>query len=127
MQMGHGDEIVFADANFPADTYGSKVIRADGDSIVQLLESIMPYFVLDDFIKDNVYLMSVVANKGTEPEIWETYRKIIEKNDVEQSFNDFSFLTREDFYERSKKASLIVSTGERARYANIILKMGVVD
>jgi len=127
MQMGHGDEIVFADANFPAESLGRRVIRADGDTVTELLESIMPFFSLDNFVSENVILMSVVPGKGEEPKVWSKYREIIENNNLEKSFNDFHFIDRESFYERSKKAFAVVATGEREKYANIILKLGVVE
>ncbi len=127
MQMGHGDEIVFADANFPAESLGQRVIRADGDRVTELLKSILPFFPLDNFVDENVILMSVVPGNGEEPKVWGTYKEIIEDNDPENFFNGFSFIDREAFYERSKKAFAIVATGEREKYTNIILKLGVVE
>lgn len=126
LRMGHGDEIVFADANFPAETCGQRVIRADGDTVTALLESVMPFFPLDNFVADNVVLMAVVPGKGEPPQVWERYRQTIRQNDQEQNFTDFHYIDRESFYERSKKAFAVVATGERAKYANIILKLGVV-
>lgn len=127
MEMGHGDEIVFGDANFPAVAMGRPVIHLEGSKITDLLEAIMPYFPLDDFVDENVFLMSVVAGKGEEPSVWEKYKNIIEKNDEEISFHGYSYLERQEFYERAKKAYAIVATGEKEKYANIILKLGVVQ
>ena len=87
----------------------------------------MHYFPLDDYVPENVILMSVVAGKGEEPRVWEQYKKIIEENDEEGSFQGFSFLERQAFYERAKKACAVVATGEREKYANIILKLGVIE
>ncbi|MEG1427008.1 MAG: RbsD/FucU domain-containing protein [Oscillospiraceae bacterium] len=127
LQMGHGDEIVFGDANFPAESIGERVIRADGDTVTALLESIMPFFPLDNYVEENVILMSVVPGKGEAPEVWESYKQIIIKNDSEKAFVDFAFIDRQSFYDRAKKAFAVVATGEKAKYANIILKLGVAE
>lgn len=126
MQMGHGDEIVFGDANFPSESMGSRVLRADGDSVLTMLEAVMPFFPLDDFVEDNVFLMAAVPGKGEEPAIWDEYRGVLEKNDREQAFDGFSMLERQEFYDRAQKAFAVVATGEMKQYANIILKKGVV-
>lgn len=126
LRMGHGDEIVFGDANFPADSLGKRVVHADGDTILSLLESLMPFFPLDHFTEENVFLMSVVPGKGEAPSVWEAYERIIRENDQEQAFVKAAYLTREAFYERAASAFMIVATGEKEKYANIILKLGVV-
>ena len=126
-EMGHGDEIVFGDANFPAASMGRPVIHLEGSKITDLMEAIMPYFPLDDYVTENVILMSVVEGKGEKPMVWEKYKNIIEANDEEGSFHGFSYLERQEFYERAKKACAIVATNEREKYANIILKLGVVE
>ncbi len=127
MEMGHGDEVVFGDANFPAESLGKKVIHMENSRITEILEAVMPFFALDNFVSENVILMSVVAGKGEEPSVWGKYDEIIRKYDEEKAFQGFSFLTREEFYERAQKACIVVATGEREKYANIILKLGVVE
>lgn len=127
MEMGHGDEIVFGDANFPAETIGKKVIHMENSRATEILEAVMPFFALDNFVSENVILMSVVPGKGEEPAVWKAYDEILRKYDEEKSFQGFSFLTREEFYERAKKAYAVVATGEKEKYANIILKLGVVE
>lgn len=127
MEMGHGDEIVFGDANFPACSMGENVIHMEGVKVTELLEAIMQFFPLDNYVDENVILMSVVPGQGQEPQVWGKYDEIIRKNDKESYFHGFSFLSREEFYERSKKAYAVVATGEREKYANIILKLGVVE
>lgn len=127
LQMGHGDEIVFADANFPAESMGKRVIRADGDTIISLLQSVMPFFPLDNFVDENVKLMAPVVGKGDSPAVWVQYKDIINKYDREESFRDFTYLERYDFYEHAKNTFAIVATGEKEKYANIILKLGVIE
>lgn len=126
LEMGHGDEIVFGDANFPAAAMGQRIIHMEDSKITDILEALMPLFPLDNYVDENVILMSVVPGQGHEPEVWDKYKAAIEKYDEEKSFKEFSFLTREEFYERSKKAFAVVATGEKEKYANIILKLGVV-
>ena len=123
-EMGHGDEIVLGDGNFPAASCARRLIRADGLGVPLLLDAVLKVFPLDSYVKNPVALMEKVKGDGTmTPTIWSEYRKIIKKYDKKA---DIEFLERFAFYERSKKAYAIVATGESALYANIILKKGVV-
>ncbi len=121
-EMGHGDEIVIADGNFPSESMGQRVIRADGHDACELLEAIMQLFPLDSYSKENFILMEVVKDDNVVPVIWEEYKKI--------GGQDANFrLGQEErfaFYERAKKAYAVIATGEGALYANIILKKGVI-
>lgn len=126
LEMGHGDEIVFGDANFPAESMGQRVIHMEGSRVTDIMEALMPFFPLDNYVKENVFLMSVVPGQGEEPEVWKQYKTLIRDQDQEHSFCEFSFLSRQEFYERAKEAYAVVATGEKERYANIILKLGVV-
>ena len=78
MEMGHGDEIVLADANFPAHSCHSKVIRADGLGVPALLESIMQLFPLDRYSDSQIGLMQVVPGDNVKPVIWDKYKEILE-------------------------------------------------
>ncbi len=121
MEMGHGDEIVLADGNFPAHKFGVKVIRADGHGIPELLKAILEFFPLDTFAESNVIFM----DNGSEekPPIWKKYEDILKKSGEPYSIQ---LVERFEFYERASKAFCIVATSETALYANIILKKGVV-
>lgn len=121
--MGHGDEIVLADANFPSDSFGQRVIRADGIPCGALLDAILPLFPLDQYDNSNFELMEVVPGDTYKPVIWEEYKAILSKHDKEAQAQH---MERFAFYERAKKAYAVVATGEKAQYANIILKKGVV-
>lgn len=121
-EMGHGDEIVIADANFPSETCGQRVIRADGLSGTDMLEAIMKVIPLDTYASENYILMSTTNGDPT-PTIWAKYDKIVSSNDPNPRK---LFIERYDFYERSKKAYAVIATGETAIYANIILKKGVI-
>ncbi|SES75514.1 L-fucose mutarotase [Salinibacillus kushneri] len=124
LSMGHGDEIVLADGNFPAETYSQRVVRADGHQTLDLLNGIMKFFPLDTYSTHAVSLMQVVEGDNVKPTIWEEYLSVIQK--YEPQFKKFQFLDRYDFYERSKQAFAVVSSGEEALYANMIIKKGVV-
>ena len=121
--MGHGDEIVIADANFPASSLGPKVVRADGIGGVNLLTAILTHLPLDTYAETAAWRMAMVEDADKVPEICVTYQDI-----VTRLAGKFSVapLERFAFYERAKKAAYIVASGETAIYANIILKKGVV-
>ena len=123
-EMGHGDELVIADANFPAESCGQRVVRADGHGGAKMLEAVLSMIPLDTYAKENFVLMQVVAGDNVRPTIWEEYKKIAAAKDpnVRAGFEE-----RFAFYERAKKAYAIVATGEEAVYANIILKKGVIQ
>lgn len=124
MEMGHGDEIVLADGNFPAASMAQRLVRCDGHGVPELLEAVLKFFPLDIYVEQPVALMSVVPGDDTKPAIWEAYRKIIKASG--EKFTDFEFVERFDFYERSEDAYAVVATSEEALYANIILKKGVI-
>jgi L-fucose mutarotase len=123
MEMGHGDEIVLADGNFPAASVARRLIRSDGHGVSELLEAVLKFFPLDIYVERPVALMSVVPGDKTRPTIWEQYRGIIK--DSGEKFSDFEFVERFAFYERAELAYAVVATSEKALYANIILKKGV--
>ncbi|WP_026487282.1 RbsD/FucU family protein [Caldanaerobius polysaccharolyticus] len=124
MEMGHGDEIVIADGNFPAVTFSKRLIRCDGHGIPEILDAILKFLPLDTYAERPVLLMEVVKGDDVKPAIWEEYKKII-KNNAGNAV-EIGFLERFDFYERASKAFAVVATSEESLYANIILRKGVV-
>lgn len=124
LEMGHGDEIVLADGNFPAASCGAKLIRCEGHGVLEVLQAILQFFPLDTYSNHSVSLMKVVKGDPTMPSIWETYDAVIKQYDTH--FDSFEMIDRFAFYERAKKAYAIVATSESALYANMILKKGVV-
>jgi L-fucose mutarotase len=123
MEMGHGDEIVLADGNFPAASVAQRLVRCDGHGVPELLEAVLKFLPLDVYVDRPVALMAVVPGDKTKPTIWEQYRAII--NASSEKFADFELVERFAFYERAKQAYAVVATSEKALYANIILKKGV--
>lgn len=124
MEMGHGDEIVFGDGNFPAASNAQRLIRCDGHTVTELLEAILPFFPLDTYAEYAVGLMAVVPGDTVVPTIWEDYKEVIQKHDGKEAC--IEYIDRFEFYNRAQKAYAIVATSESALYANIILKKGVV-
>lgn len=124
MEMGHGDELIIADGNYPAFSQGVQVIDGDGHNVIDYLEAILEYFHLDSYSDKSVVLMSVVPGDDTVPTVWEDYKKVI--IDAGYSSEVIGHVERFDFYERSKKSYLIIATSDKALYANILLKKGVV-
>jgi Fucose dissimilation pathway protein FucU len=123
MEMGHGDEIVIADGNFPCHTISQNVIRTDGVSGTDILKALMELFPLDSYSEYQVFLMGVVPGDDYKPKIWDDYKAIIQNSGESYSVN---YLERFTFYERAKRSYAVIATGEEALYANIILKKGVV-
>lgn len=127
-EMGHGDYLVLADANFPAHSVGknAKVIRADGHGIPDMLRAILPLFPLDTYVEQPVGLMQVVPGDPVETPIWDVYRTIVAEYDG-RGTAIIGETERFAFYEKARGAYAIIATGERAIYGNIILQKGVVE
>ncbi|HZJ82429.1 MAG TPA: L-fucose mutarotase [Clostridia bacterium] len=123
MEMGHGDEIVISDGNFPGASMAQRLVRCDGHGVPELLDAILKFFPLDSY-EDPVALMAVAPGDSVKPVIWDEYHQIIEKHDKDVTI--FQEMERFAFYERAKEAYAVIATGEKALYANIILKKGVV-
>lgn len=121
MSMGHGDEIVIADADFPAATHCQKLIRADGVDVAVLLEAILPMFPLDTFVDSPVATMDC-SPWGDEPESYKNFRKIIHKH--HSQFEEFELVERFELYERARRAYAVIVTSEAD--GNVILKKGPV-
>ena len=124
MEMGHGDELVIGDGNFPAASMAQRLVRADGLGVPPLLDGIMQLFPLDQYVEKPVALMQVVPGDTYKPTIWQEYQDIVTRH--EEGFTGFDLVERFAFYERAKQAYAILATSEAALYANIILKKGVV-
>jgi len=123
-RMGHGDELVLADAFFPGDSCNSRVIRADGIRIPELMDGILRLINLDAYVPAPVAMMAPVPGDELDPLVEASYRAVIDRRwpgtpAVER-------VERYAFYERARKAFAVVMTGETVKYGNIILKKGVV-
>ena len=122
-RMGHGDEIVLADAHFPGETFNSRILRADGLKIADLLAAILPLFELDAYVPHPLAMMAAVPGDTLDPTVESGYLKSIHLTNPNAA--DIERVERFAFYERAKSAFAVVMTGETAKYGNIILKKGV--
>ncbi len=124
MEMGHGDEIVLGDGNFPAASMAQRLVRCDGHGVPEVLDAILKLFPLDPYVACPAALMQVVPGDTVKTPIWDVYKEILQKHEAKN--NGIENIERFSFYDRAQKAYAIVATGESALYANIILKKGVV-
>lgn len=122
-EMGHGDEIVFSDAHFPAKSLSSNILRLDGVNIPELLLGVLPLFELDSYDPAPLIMMSAVKGDSLDPKVKASYLKIIYK--IYSRVALIKNIDRNIFYEMATKAFAIDVTGETAKYDNIILKKGV--
>jgi L-fucose mutarotase len=122
-RMGHGDEIVLADAHFPGDTYNDFVLRADGLRIPELLDAILPLFELDSYCEAPLVMMAAVPGDKLDPKVEKSYLVPVKKHAPKTP--PVARIDRFEFYARAESAFAVVMTGETAKYGNIILKKGV--
>ena len=122
-KMGHGDEIVLADAHFPGHSVHQHVIRADGLKVDALLDAILPLFALDSYASAPVVMMGVVPGDTADPAVEKAYRAVIDRHAPDTP--QIAKVDRFAFYDRAKASFLVVMTGETRKYGNIILKKGV--
>ena len=126
-EMGHSDSLVISDGNLPAESMGNDelVIRCDGHGVPALLDAILEVLTLDTYVEHPVNLMEVMPGDNVETPIWDTYKEIVDKYD-ERGDKAVGNIERFAFYEEAKTAYCIISTSEKALYANIMLQKGVV-
>ncbi len=124
MEMGHGDELVLADGNFPKFAHPENVIRCDGHGIPELMDAILQFMPLDPYVEHPTIYMAVLPDDPYKPEIWPVYEEIGKK--YEKKGLRAEQISKWDFYPRAKNAYAVVTTSESALYANVILKKGVI-
>ena len=122
-EMGHGDEIVLADSNFPGASIGKRLIRADGLPIKTILEAILPLFVLDRYA-DPLIMMQAVSGDKLDPAVEADYMQVVRRHQPDAAAP--VRVERNAFYERASHAFCVVMTGELRVYGNLILKKGVI-
>jgi L-fucose mutarotase len=122
-RMGHGDEIVLADAHFPGESFNKNVLRADGLRIADLLAAILPLFELDSYVPHPIAMMAPVEGDTLDPAVEQRYLEAIHQTNPDAAA--IERIDRFAFYERIRNAFAVVMTGETAKYGNILLKKGV--
>ncbi len=123
-EMGHGDEIVIGDGNFPAASCAKRLVCCDGHGVLPVLGAVLQLFPLDTYVESPAMLMEVTPEDTVKPVIWEEYEKIVKKACPTAQLLQ---IERFEFYERAKNAYAIIATSEKALYANVILKKGVIS
>ena len=129
-RMGHHDEIIFGDAHFPGESCNTKIIRADGLQIDDLLEAVLPLFVLDHVVENPVMMMEPLPEDKADAKISADFQKVHDgyHEIVQKHYPDTAPIAQVgkwDFYEQTKKAFAVVMTGDTRIYANLILAKGV--
>lgn len=129
-RMGHHDEIVFGDAHFPGESRNKNIIRADGLGIIDLLDAILPLFVLDHAVKNPVVMMEPVKEDQASGELMKGYQEVYEDytTTIHRHYPKtppIEKMDKFDFYQRTEKAFAVVMTGDTRIYANLILIKGV--
>lgn len=120
--MGHGDELVLADANFPAATHARRLVRLPGSNTPEVLDAVLGVLPLDDFVQHAALTMQVVGDPSARPPVVAELDVVLHAHACPPSAG----LERFAFYERAATAFAIVATGETRVYGNILLKKGVV-
>ena len=122
MEMGHGDELVLGDGNFPAASHAQRLVRADGHNILAMLDAILPLFPLDYAVDFSAVLMD---SRDIEPAVWKTYREKLSA--YLDGDKQFLLISKPAFYDRAKKSYCVVATGESEQFANLILRKGIIS
>ena len=128
--MGHGDEIVLADAHFPGHSCNENVIRADGLMIDDLLEAILPLYELDHAIDDPVRMMQPSDEELADGSIASAYEAVVSGyqatlDKAASGKPSISRISRFEFYDHASTSFAVVMTGDTRIYANLLLAKGV--
>ena len=122
-RMGHGDEIVLADAFYPGHSCNALVIRCDGSSVPQLLRGILPLLCLDDYVPAPAMMMTPEPGDALDASVERDFRAAIDQS--WPATPPIARLDRQSFLARSRAAFAVVMTGETRKYGNLLLKKGV--
>lgn len=126
MEMGHSDDLLICDGNYPRNGSPERCIRMDGHGVPEILEAIMQFFPLDKSVESAITYMAVPEGNPYVPEVWEKYKEIFERNATDGENTTPRKVKRFDFYEEGKKCYACIATSESALFANVILKKGVI-
>jgi L-fucose mutarotase len=123
--MGHGDELVIADANFPGASIARRLIQAGGASAPEALDAILTVLPLDTFLRPSALTMQVVGDAAAIPEPVREFGEVFARHG--RAALDLGKLEREAFYTRARNAYAVVRTGDLRPYGNILLVKGVIN
>lgn len=125
--MGHGDDMAVVDAYFPAATLarrnGARLVQLPGCTSTEVLAAVLHLMPLDDFDEHASWTMEIVGHStGVPPPVQEFTANLLTAGELAPST-----LERFAFYERTAAAALIIQSGDRRSYANILLRKGVLE
>jgi L-fucose mutarotase len=120
--MGHGDEIVLVDANFPAASHAQRLVRMPGTRLDDVLAAVLSVMPLDSFVDVPAYTMQVVGQADSIPDAVASANDVLVKHGGRAA----GTLERFAFYERARGAYAVVATGDPRAYGNVLLRKGVV-
>ncbi len=124
LEMGHGDELLLCDGNYPKFGCPERCVRMDGHGISEILDMLLKFFPLDTYVEHPAILMAVLPGDPYKPEIWDDYRAIGKRYEADGLREQA--VEKPEFYERGRRCYACVATSEKALYANLIIKKGVV-
>ena len=122
--MGHGDDLVLVDANFPADAAARRLVRIDAVGIVRVLRAVLGLLPVDDFEPDPLIAMQVVGDPDAVPDVLAEMQ--VAADEILEPRIPIATLERFEFYARARSAYAVFATGERAFYGNLIIRKGVI-
>ncbi len=123
-EMGHGDEIVIGDGNFPSSSLARRIVRMDASGVEEVLSAVLELFPLDTYAPNVILMEKMACDEALEIPIWKKIEEIADKGDP--GFSSLVHIDRFAFYDRAAAAYAVIATGERQIYANVILKKGVI-
>lgn len=127
--MGHGDEVVICDANFPADSVGrdsklGRLLRMDGADSAQAVRAVLSILPLDTYVEAPAMRMEVVGDPQALPAVQREAQAEVDA--AEQRSVPFAPIERHAFYARARKAYCVIATGELRGYGCFIFTKGVI-
>ncbi len=121
--MGHGNQIIIADANFPAEALAKRVVRIPGVDADAVLEAILPLFPLDEYSECQAFVMDLMGDETKPPEMWQVFEDQLKG---QKGMKKLGKIDRFELYECAKNAYVVIQTGEMRPYGNLVLTKGVV-
>lgn len=119
---GHGDRVAIVDANFPAPAIARRLVHAPGIAATAMLQAVLSVLPVDDFEPDPVAVMQVVGDPSATPDAVRDFTSVLQRHGLAAPAR----LARHDFYRAAAEAFVIVRTGERRLYGNVLLTKGVI-
>ncbi|MDX8497261.1 RbsD/FucU family protein [Mesorhizobium sp. VK4C] len=126
--MGHGDDLIIADTNFPSDSVAKqtvlgKLLRIDAPA-AEVAKAVLSLYPLDSFVNDAAARMEIVGKPSEIPPVQKEVQKEIDA--AEGKAWPMISIERYAFYERAKKAYCVIQTGERRFYGCFAFRKGVI-